>query len=114
MFRVFLFLIIGISPVFINENEVIDLSKYEIGRIAQHGEERILEKLFRLIGVTSKYYVEFGAGDGHFCSNVKYLREKHGWNGLLLDGGCSNNTADDLSINLHEEFITAEKFASYL
>ncbi len=106
--RVFLFLIVSISPNFVSANEVIDLSKYEIRRIAQHGEDGILEKLFQLVGATSKYYVEFGAGDGHFCSNVKYLKEKYGWNGLLLDGGCSNNTADDLSINLHEEFITAE------
>ncbi len=104
------FILIGsISTIsLIKPEEKIDLRLYEIRRIAQHGEDGILEKIFRLIGTTNKYYVEFGAGDGHFCSNVKYLREKYGWSGLLLDGDCSNKMSDDLSINLHKEFITGE------
>ncbi len=90
------------------KEDEINLRIYEIRRIAQHGEDGVLEKIFQLIGTTNKYYVEFGAGDGHFCSNVKYFREKYGWTGLLLDGACSNNMNDDLQINLHKEFITAE------
>jgi len=86
----------------------IDLRLYEKRRIAQHGEDGVLEKIFELIGTMNKYYVEFGAGDGHFCSNVKWLKEKYGWTGLLMDGACSNKMADDLAINLHKEFITAE------
>lgn len=95
-----------------SREDEIDLRMYEIRRITQHGEDGVLEKIFQLIGTTNKYYVEFGAGDGHFCSNVKYLREKYGWTGLLMDGGCSNNMNDNARINLHKEFITAENVCS--
>lgn len=91
----------------------IDLYLYEKRLISQNGEDGIIEKIFNIIGATSKYYVEFGAGDGHFCSNTKYLREKYKWSGLLLEG----SGVDIPEINLHKEFITAENicdlFAKY-
>jgi hypothetical protein len=86
----------------------IDLRPYEKRLISQNGEDGILEKIFRTIGTTSKYYVEFGAGDGHNCSNTEYLREKYGWTGLLLEG----RYPDDPTINLHREFLTAENICS--
>lgn len=95
-----------------HENDEIDLRLYEISRISQNGEDGVLEKIFQLIGTTNKYYVEFGAGNGHYCSNVKYLREKYNWTGLLMDGACSNSMNDDLLINLHKEFITAENICN--
>lgn len=85
----------------------VDLKFYEKRLISQNGEDGVIEKIFKVIGITNKYYVEFGAGDGHFGSNTKYLREKHQWKGLLLDGFYSENP----SINLHNEFITAENIA---
>lgn len=102
------FFLFNVINIYSSQEEEIDLRLYEIRRITQHGEDGVLEKIFELIGTTNKYYVEFGAGDGHFCSNVKYIREKYGWTGLLMDGACSNSMKDDLSINLHKEFITAE------
>lgn len=91
----------------------VDLRPYELRLISQYGEDGILQKIFDLIGTTNKYYVEFGAGNGHFCSNTKYLREKYGWNGLLFEGSCQENS----SLNLHRAFITAENicelFAQY-
>lgn len=81
----------------------IDLSYYEKSVYSQQGEDGIIEKIFDLIGVSSKYYVEFGAKDGHHLSNTKLLREKHGWKGLLLD-----DKYIDKKINLYKEFITAE------
>lgn len=85
-------------------SQEINLEPYEMRFISQNGEDGILQKIFDLIGVTNKYYVEFGAGNGHFCSNTKYLREQYGWKGLLLEGSCK----DDERINLHKAFITAE------
>lgn len=94
-------------------SQEIDLSLYEKRLISQNGEDGVIQKIFNLIGTTSKYYVEFGAGDGHFCSNTKYLREKYKWSGLLLEG----SGKDIPEINLHKEFITAENictlFAKY-
>lgn len=82
----------------------INLELYEMRIISQNGEDGILQKIFDVIGTTNKYYVEFGAGNGHFCSNTKYLREQFGWTGLLLEGSCQENER----INLHKAFITAE------
>jgi len=102
-----LFVVGGVANGAITAKE-IDLSLYEKRLISQNGEDGVLQKIFKEIGTTNKYYVEFGAGDGHFCSNTKYFKEKYGWTGLLMDGACSNNMADDIRINLHKEFITAD------
>lgn len=108
LIKIFILMIFNANNICRSAESEIDLRIYEISRIAQHCEDGILEKIFQTIGTTNKYYVEFGAGDGHFCSNVKYFREKYGWSGLMMDGGCSNQMDDNLSINLHQEFITAE------
>jgi hypothetical protein len=101
-----IFFVIGIMNVYGQlVAEEIDLKLYERRLISQNGEDGVLQEIFDLIGTTNKYYVDFGAGNGHFCSNVKYLREAYGWRGLLLEGA---RTAGDPSINLHHAFITAE------
>lgn len=76
---------------------------------SQNGEDGVLEAIFAEIGVTNRYVVEFGAGDGNEC-NAAYLLEQ-GWHGLLMDGAQSKNS------RVHQEFITAENisllFAKY-
>jgi hypothetical protein len=89
---------------YVSGRDLVDLKRYEKRLISQNGEDGVLQKIFDLIGTTNKYYVEFGAGNGHFGSNTKYFREKFGWEGLLLEGSCTENPA----INLHRAFITAE------
>jgi len=81
----------------------VDLRECERSVYSQNGEDGVLERIFDLIGTSSKYYIEFGGYDGYLCSNVRYLREFLGWDGLLMDGGF-----EDLAINLQREFITAE------
>lgn len=90
---------------YVNGRDPVDLKHYEKRLISQNGEDGVLQKIFEIIGTTNKYYVDFGAGNGHYASNVKYLKEAYGWNGLLLEG---MRTAGDPSINLHPAFITAE------
>lgn len=51
---------------------------------SQNGEEGILQEIFRRLGTTNKYCVEFGAFDGTWLSNTKYFRDL-GWKSLLLD-----------------------------
>ena len=79
-----------------------DLWPYERRNYSQHGEDGILDAIFQAVGTTNRYYVEFGVGDGSE-RNTRFLAERRGWRGLLMDGGY-----DDPSINLHREFITAE------
>jgi len=69
---------------------------------SQNGEDGIIKAIFTMIGITNKYFVEFGVEDGIEC-NTRYLSKHKGWKGILMDGG-----HDDPSLNLHREFITAE------
>lgn len=80
----------------------IDLRSSERKIYSQNGEDGVIEKIFEVIGTTSKVYVEFGVENGVEC-NTRYMRERYGFNGLLMD---LNN--ENPHINLHKEFVTAE------
>jgi hypothetical protein len=69
---------------------------------SQFGEESYLNSIMEKIGVTNKYFVDFGAGDGVKFSNTRLLKEKFGWSGLMMDG--DNHGKDEVK----KEFITAE------
>jgi len=94
------------------DRPITDLNRFErripfIERreFSQNGEDGIIRAIFTMIGITNKYYVEFGVEDGMQC-NSRYLL-KNGWNGLLMDG-----SHEDALINLHCEFVTAENIES--
>ncbi len=53
---------------------------------SQWGEDGILEEIFRRIGTTNKFCVEFGAGNGYESSNVWHLMKNQKWPALLMDG----------------------------
>ncbi|KAI8799715.1 hypothetical protein BJ742DRAFT_844681 [Cladochytrium replicatum] len=67
---------------------------------SQMNTDSVLQFIFQNIGTTNKYYVEFGTENGDE-TNTRFLRERLGWIGLLMDG--SN---DNPSINLHQEMMT--------
>lgn len=62
----------------------------------------IIWKIFRDIGTTNNFFVEFGTQDGSEC-NTRFLRERCGWTGLLMDGD-----NDNALISLHSEWITRD------
>lgn len=63
---------------------MIHLNKFAKSIYSQSGEDGIIEAIFQHIPCTNTY-CEFGAGDGHFVSNTKRLREL-GWTGVLIEG----------------------------
>jgi hypothetical protein len=79
-----------------------DLTRYERSVHSQNGEDGILRAIFGRIGDGTRYFVEFGVEDGDEC-NTRYLAERRGWSGLLMDGG-----HEDPRRNLRREMITAE------
>jgi len=79
-----------------------DLTRYEKSVYSQNGEDGILRAIFARIGPGTRYFVEFGVEDGTQC-NTRYLAERQGWTGLLMDGGHT-----DPRRNLHREMITVE------
>jgi len=81
-------------------NGCTQLLEFEDKLFSQNGEDGVLLYLLNLIGVESKYYVEFGVENGAEC-NSRMLRERLGFTGLSMDGGFQNDI-----INLQKEFIT--------
>lgn len=108
MVKVFFCLMVVICSI--NAIE-IDLSQHEKHVYSQTGEDGVIEEIFRAIGVTNKFFVEFGAGNGRDFSNTLLLKEQHGWSGLMMDG---DPAYENHSISLYCEFITAENIISLL
>lgn len=87
---------------------ICELWRHEWGFYSQNGEDGVLISIFHNVGVKHHTYVEFGTEDGSEC-NTRIFREQHNWTGLLMDGG-----NQDLAINLHREWVSAENIRSLL
>jgi hypothetical protein len=73
-------------------------------KYSQSGQDGIIEEIFKNIGTTNKFCVEFGHdSDTLESSNTGRLLSEDGWTGLLMDGSHENP-----EINLHKEFITSK------
>ena len=51
---------------------------------SQLGEDGIIERVFDVVGETSRWCCEFGAWDGVYLSNTRALIER-GWHGVLIE-----------------------------
>lgn len=60
------------------------LNKYEFKAYSQSGEDGIIQEIFRRIGATNQYFVEFGVGVG-LENNTAFLLTS-GWQGLWIEG----------------------------
>lgn len=84
-----------------------DLERFERKVYSQNGEDGVLEAIFAAVGVTDRFFVEFGCEDATQC-NTAYLLEQ-GWQGLLMDpAGTSRNPM----ATVRQEFVTAENINS--
>lgn len=63
----------------------ICLEQFKSGSYSQHGEEGVIEAIFREIGMKSKSCVECGAYELRQLSNV-YSLWTNGWKALLIEG----------------------------
>ncbi len=59
------------------------LNRFESKVYSQAGEDGIIREIFSRIGVTNRFFVEFGSGDGQENNSVFLLRS--GWSGLWMD-----------------------------
>lgn len=87
---------------------ISDLNRYERRIYSQNGEDGILQAIFKVIGTTNKFSVEFGVGDGHQC-NTALLQRRRGWSGLMMD--CTDKPPI-AKLKIQNEFITAENIES--
>lgn len=80
---------------------LVDLLTFEQMIYSQNGEDGILKAIFKKIGTTGKFCVEFGVGDGTTC-NTRYLIEREEWKSLQMD------MDSKAPVSVRREFITAE------
>jgi hypothetical protein len=64
------------------------LNRFEFSAFSQNGEDGIIEEIFNRIGLTNRFFVEFGCAEG-VETNSTYLLYK-GWSGVWIDGGGVN------------------------
>ncbi|MFN3665791.1 MAG: hypothetical protein ACK4S0_06520 [Sediminibacterium sp.] len=69
-------------------NQPDKLNRFEFQAFSQVGDDGIIEEIFKRIGVTNQYFIEFGVEDGTE-TNSTYLLYK-GWKGLWMDGSEAN------------------------
>lgn len=91
------------------------LNRFEFQAFSQVGDDGIIEEIFKRIGTTNQYFVEFGVENGSE-TNSTYLLYK-GWNGLWMDGSEDNIATIEAScskaiargdLKAIQAFITAE------
>lgn len=91
------------------------LTRHGFKVYSQHDEDGITEEIFRRIGVTNRFFVEFGVGDGTENGTVYWLLR--GWSGAWIDGSAVcvdaiERTFDflirDRRLAVRYSFITAE------
>jgi hypothetical protein len=72
------------SPRFQDQKRLL---KHGFKVYSQHDEDGIIEEIFRRIGTTDRFFVEFGVGDGlENCTAYCLLKE---WSGAWIDGSAN-------------------------
>ncbi len=91
------------------------ISQYEWRTFSQNGEDGIIAEVFRRVGTTNRYFVEFGAADGFENNTVLLLRQ--GWSGFWIEGDPElvktarrhfHQEIDGGQLTVMQSFITAE------
>jgi hypothetical protein len=97
------------------------LTRHERQVYSQNGEDGIIAEIFRRIGTTNRFFVEFGVGDG--LENNSALLLITGWQGLWIEGSTASVQAirsrfakqlHSKQLTVREAFITAENIESLL
>ena len=97
------------------------LSRHDASIYSQAGEDGILAEIFRRISVNTRYFVEFGSGDGSENNTVLLLQA--GWSGLWMDAvpaftkSAAERYAEPVSagrLAVRHAFVTAENIEELL
>lgn len=91
------------------------LNSFSRKAYSQFGEDGFLEEIFNRIGISSKYFVEFGVGNG--LENNSCFLLVNGWTGLWIEGSTNScqeiedsfkRFISDKKLKIQQSFITAE------
>lgn len=76
----------GSNEMTLREPSANSLNRYQKVVYSQFGEDGIIEEIFNRLQIRHGVFIEFGAADGKWLSNTRYLWEK-GWKGLMIEAG---------------------------
>ena len=62
-----------------------DLTRFELRAFSQNGEDGVLVEILNRLGVTNRFFVEFGIQNGSE-GNCVLLADVFGWSGLFIEG----------------------------
>lgn len=60
------------------------LTRFEFRVFSQNGEDGVIAEIFRRVGVTNRYFVEFGICEG-VQGNAVFLADVMGWSGTFIE-----------------------------
>lgn len=89
-----------------------DLRAFERKVFSQQGEDGILEEIFHRVGMTNRYFVEFGVETGVQC-NAAHLARNRGWSGLFMEASPTDfaalekNFADLPGVTCRQAVVTS-------
>lgn len=72
------------------------LYEYRRNVTSQTGEDGVVEEIFKKIGVTNRWCVDVGAGDGRFISNTWHWINDEEWSGVCIEA--SSETFSHLQV----------------
>jgi hypothetical protein len=84
------------NPRYLNNKR---LNIYEYSVFSQLGDDGFISEIFKRIGATNKYFVEFGVENGLECNTANLLNK--GWQGLWIDG--SEKFIQSIQHSFHRE-----------
>lgn len=79
---------------------------------SQYGEDGIIEEIFKRLGVKKGFFVEFGAHDGIYLSNTRYLWE-NGWHGAMIEADAERFSNLQKNYSQIPEVLTIHSFVSW-
>ncbi len=100
------------NPKYANSKR-LNKSEYQV--FSQNGEDGIIQEIFNRIGVTNKYFIEFGVENGLECNSTNLLYKQ--WQGLWIEGSSAyfkeitsrfSDLVNNGRLKIKSEFITAE------
>ncbi|MDT0201319.1 hypothetical protein [Nocardioides sp. AE5] len=98
--------------------EAGDLTPHEFKVFSQNGEDGVIVEIFNRIGVTNRFFVEFGIQTG-VEGNCVLLADVLGWSGLFIEADRDDfehlqRKYDGTAVSTLHEFVTADRFDAIL
>jgi regulator of replication initiation timing len=91
------------------------LNRFEWSTFSQFGEDGIIAEIFKRIGTTNRYFIEFGVENGEESNTTNLLYQ--GWKGLWIEGNKDHvekvnqtlkKSIEENRLKIINAFITAE------